>query len=51
MDDYGGIKEARLLSTALTQIKTEHKQAFFIYLQNLAIHEEENNEPPDAIVA
>jgi hypothetical protein len=51
MDDYGGINEAQLLSTALTQIKTEHKQAFFIYLQNLAAHEEESNEPPVACAA
>lgn len=51
MDDYGGINEAQLLSDALRQIKTEQKHAFFIYLRNLAVHEEESNEPPDAIAA
>lgn len=52
MDDYGGVNnEARLLSKALTQINTEHKTTFLHFIESIAAHEEESNEPPVACAA
>lgn len=52
MDDYGGVNnEARLLSNALKQIKTEQKTTFLHFIESIAAHEEESNEPPVACAA